>query len=525
MAMILLVNGRIYTGWPDHPWARSLLIAGEQVLALDQEDFWRGAPGVRVEDLGGALVLPGLTDAHFHLAWYAMGLEQLDFQGMAQREQVLISVAERARQWPRGEWISGRGWDNNLWKDNRFLTASELDAAAPEHPVVLVGKSAHVLVANRLALRAAGITAQTPDPPGGRIGREPDGTPNGLLFETAMDLVLRAVPPPSEERMLSALGKAQERLLQQGITAVHDMDKDTLPGLYAKLRQRGDLKLRMVKYLPDTLLDAAQSLELPAGWGDAWLRIGGIKVFADGALGARTAALFTPYLGEPHNTGVLWRSPEELNSLIQRIAGANLAVALHAIGDRANRLALNALQAVRGKRPHLRHRIEHVQLLAREDVPRLAQLGVVASMQPIHAVHDWQMADRYWGDERCELAYAWASLAEQGTVLAFGSDAPVEPFNPWWGLYAAVTRRDPEGTIPTTGWHPEQRLGLPQALRAYTWGAAYAAGLEKQAGWLGPGTLADLVVIDRDIFTLPAEAWLETRVLRTMVGGVWRFFV
>ncbi len=522
MAMQLLVNARIYTGLPDHPWARSLLIAGERVLALDQEAYWRGAPGVTIEDLGGACVVPGFTDAHFHFAWYAMSLQQLDFQGVTQRETVLQMVHERAQQLPRGEWIQGRGWDNNLWDDNRFLTSAELDLVAPDHPVLLVGKSAHVLVANRRALSVAGISAQTPDPPGGRIGREPSGQPNGLFFETAMDLIVRAVPMPSEEVLLAALRTAQARLLEQGVTAIHDMDKDILLAPYALLRERGDLNVRIVKYLPLDVLSEVEALGLQAGFGDDWVRVGGIKLFADGALGARTAALFLPYEGEPHNTGMLWYSPETLNALVQRIARAGLAVALHAIGDRANRLALNALQMARRVKPHLRHRLEHVQLLEREDVPRLARAGVVASMQPIHAVHDWRMAERYWG-ARCELAYAWSSLADQGTILAFGSDAPVEPFNPLWGLYAAVTRRDVEGTIEAGGWHPEQRLDLKQAVRAYTWGAAYAVGMENRAGWLGPGSLADLVVLERDIFELPPEALLETRILRTMVGGRWCF--
>lgn len=522
MAIKLITNARIYTGLPEHPWANSLVIAGERIIALDQAAFWRNAPGIEVEDLNGALVLPGFTDAHIHFAWYAMGLQQLDFQGVTERARVLDMVRERTEQLPRGEWIQGRGWDNNLWDDPRFLTSAELDLVAPEHPVVLVGKSAHVLVANRRALSAAGITAQTPDPPGGRLGRDATGQPNGLFFETAMELMIRAVPMPSPEVLLAALKMAQARLLEQGITTIHDMDKDILLGPYAQLRERGDLQIRVVKYLPVTLLDELEALGIQSGLGDDWVRVGGIKLFADGALGSRTAALFMPYQGEPHNTGMLWYKPETLNALVQRIAEAGLAVALHAIGDRANRLSLNALQAARRIKPQLRHRIEHVQLLEREDVARLAQLGVVASMQPIHAVHDWRMAEQYWG-ERCELAYAWSSLADQGTVLAFGSDAPVEPFNPLWGLYAAVTRRDVEGAIGTAGWHPEQRLDLKQAVRAYTWGAAYAAGIENRAGWLGPGALADLVVLDRDIFTLPPEALLDTRVLRTMVGGAWRF--
>lgn len=522
MAMKCLYNARIYTGLPERPWASSLIIAGERVLALDQESFWRGAPGVESEDMEGALLLPGFTDAHFHFAWYAMSLQQLDFQGVTNRAAVLEKVQERARELPRGEWIQGRGWDNNLWEDNRFLTRDELDLAAPEHPVLLVGKSAHVLVANRRALQAAGITAQTPDPPGGRIGRDADGRPNGLFFDAAMDLMLRAVPMPSAEVLLSALRHAQTRLLEQGVTAIHDMDKDILLAPYAQLRERGELQLRIVKYLPVHLLDEIEALGLQAGFGDDWVRVGGVKLFADGALGSRTAALFMPYEGEPHNTGLLWYKPEELTALVQRITNAGLAVALHAIGDRANRLALNALQAARRNKPQLRHRLEHVQLLDREDVVRLSQLGVVASMQPIHAVHDWRMAEQYWG-ERCALAYAWSSLADQGTVLAFGSDAPIEPFNPLWGLYAAVTRRDVEGTIDAAGWHPEQRLELRQAVRAYTWGAAYAAGMESRSGWLGPGALADLVVLDRDIFSLPPEALLETRIRRTMVGGTWRW--
>ncbi len=517
----ILRNAHVYTGCPTHPWAKAIALVGERVAALDGEALaWADAPGATIEDLGGATVLPGLVDAHLHLMWYALSLQDLDLRTLSW-ERCVQRVAERAAETPPGAWIQGRGWDQNLWPGGIFPTAAALDAVAPRHPVVLIAKSAHAAVANSAALRLAGVTAETPDPEHGYFGRLSDGAPDGMLFECAMEVVLAAVPAPGVEEVAAALKVAQAHLLAVGITGIHDMDAAPAFAAYQTLHRQDELRVRVVKYVRLETLDAVLGAGLRSGLGDDRLRFGGLKLFADGALGARTAALCAPYAGEPANAGVLTLEPEQLREIARRAAKGGVALAIHAIGDRANHLVLDVLEEVRPLDPALRHRIEHVQLLAAEDVPRLARSGIVASMQPIHAPHDQLMAGRYWG-ARTARAYAWRSLLDAGTVLAFGSDAPVESFNPFLGLYAAVTRRHESGGAPgPAGWHPEQRLALAEAVRAYTWGAAYAAGLESRLGKLAPGFLADLVVLDRDVFALPPESLLETRVRRVMVGGVW----
>ena len=523
----LLVNGRITTLDADCPRASALAIAGERVLAVGPStadgtsasgcrlrDLL--APGGTVLDLGGRCVLPGLADSHVHFTSYALSRRALDLARAATLSEVLALVAERARETGPGEWIVGLRWDQERWPGRRFPTAADLDGVAPDHPVMLRAKSGHALVANSLALHLAGVTAETVDPPGGRIGRDSEGCPDGMLFEdSAMSLVADLVPPPGPEETDDALRQAFPSAWRVGLTAIHDMDGLSAFTAYRQLHVRRELGLRVIKVLPADALEVA----LRAGPGDDWLRVGGIKVFADGALGPRTAAMLAPYAGEPENVGVVTTDGNALRVLARRAAAGGLPLAVHAIGDRANRIVLDALTGV-GEvgAGGLRHRIEHVQLLHPDDVGRLAALGVTASMQPVHATQDCEMADRYWGD-RCATGYAWRSLLEAGTVLAFGSDCPVEDLNPFVGIHAAVTRRRADGFPGPEGWYPQQRLTVEQALRAYTLGAAYAAGLEDRLGSLTPGKLADLVVLDRDIFACDPMAIAETRVVATMIGG------
>jgi len=530
----LLINGRIYTMDAGCPRASAVAIAGERILAVgDDPSALRDllAPGGEVLDLGGRCVIPGLTDSHIHFTWYALGLRELDLTKATTLDEMLALVAEQAQETAPGErwtesakgWIIGRGWDQERWPERCFPTAADLDTVAPAHPVVLRAKSGHALVANSLALRLAGVTAETLDPPGGRIGRDAEGRPDGMLFEgSAMDLVTDLIPSPGPEETDRALREAFPSAWRVGLTAIHDVDGPPAFAAYQRLRARGELGLRVVKYLPADALDCALEISLRAGLGDDWLRVGGIKVFADGALGPRTAAMLAPYEGEPENVGVLTIDEEPLHELARKAVAGGLPLAVHAIGDRANRMVLDVLAGVGQEGGEdggrLRHRIEHVQLLHPDDVSRLAALGVVASMQPIHATQDCEMADRYWG-ERCATGYAWHSLLEAGTVLALGSDCPVEDLNPFLGIHAAVTRRRTGGFPGPEGWYPRQRLTVEEAVRGYTLGAAYAAGLEDRLSSLVPGKLADLVVLDRDIFTCDATAIAETQVVATMIGG------
>ncbi|MBE9507502.1 MAG: amidohydrolase [Chloroflexi bacterium] len=516
----LLVNGRVYTMDGKRPQAWGLAIAGERILAVeDDSTALRGllAPGGEVLDLGGRCVLPGLTDSHIHFTGYALGLRDVILTGTATRGEMLALVAERARETEPGEWVVGRGWDQELWPDRRFPTAANLDGVVPAHPVVLRAKSGHALVANSLALQMAGITAETLDPPGGRIGRHEDGRPNGMLFEdSAIGLVIDLIPQPGPEEASAALLRAFPGAWRVGLTSIHDVDGPPAFAAYQRLHARGKLGLRVVKYLPADALDCALEIGLRAGLGDDWLRVGGIKVFADGALGSRTAAMLAPCEGDTEDLGVLTIEEEALRELARKAVAGGLPLAVHAIGDRANRMVLDVLEDV--GTGGLRHRIEHAQLLHPDDVSRLAALGVVASVQPIHATQDCEVADRYWGD-RCATAYAWRSLLEAGTVLAFGSDCPVEDLNPLLGIHAAVTRRRADGFPGPEGWYPEQRLTVEEAVRGFTLGAAQAVGLEDRLGSLAPGKLADLIVLDRDIFTCDPMAIAEARVEATMIGG------
>jgi predicted amidohydrolase YtcJ len=522
MSIYILTRARIYTGMSNQPWAHTLAISNGDVLAVDQAALaWREAPGAVVEDLEGALVIPGLTDAHIHLMWYARGLRELDLRDL-DRSATMAAVAERAATFPAGTWVTGRGWDQNIWDDSSFPRGAELDLAAPDHPVALNAKNGHALVANSAAMQAAGVTRDTADPAYGRIARDERGVPTGLFFEDAIGLINRAKPSLDLPALVDLYDEAQNNMLRQGITGVHDVDGNPAFAAAQELRRQGRQRIRIVKYVRVEALEAVVEAGLRSGFGDDWLRFGGLKLFADGALGARTAAMFAPYEEEPDNVGLLTLDPEQLRDIAHRAARHGVALAIHAIGDRTNHLVLDVLESAKQLDPHLRHRIEHVQLIAPEDQRRLASQGIVASMQPTHAIHDIKMADRYWG-ERSRQAYAWRTLQDAGARLAFGSDAPIEVFDPFLGLYAAVTRRSEiDGYPGPEGWYPEQRLTLDQALRAFTAGAAYAAGLETRLGLLAPGYHADLVVLDRDIFALPASALLETQVRRTMVGGVWQ---
>jgi hypothetical protein len=428
--------------------------------------------------------------------------------------------------------VLGHGWYQNNWREG-FGTAEQLDQIAPLNPVYLTAKSLHAAWANSAALSQAGISAQTPDPAGGKIQRHEDGSPTGILLETAMSLVSNVIPEPSSDSVAQAIFSAQSKLWEMGLTGVHDFDGRTCFSALQQLHSADKLMLRVIKSIPIESLSYAIGLGLRTGFGDDRLRIGSIKAFADGALGPRTAAMLKPYHGEPENRGLLMLDSEALFEQGQLAVENGLSLAVHAIGDLANHEVVNAYSQLRDyeyqrnisqedwrKTHQLRHRIEHVQIIHPDDLPRLASLGVIASMQPIHATSDYPTADRYWGD-RTRYSYAWRELLDQSTRMAFGSDAPVESPNPFWGLHAAVTRRRNDGSPGPQGWHPAQKISLLAALEGFTSGAAYAAGMEGQLGKLAPGYLADLLVIDEDIFTCDPDKIWEIRPLGTMISGEW----
>ena len=518
----LLINGHFYTMDTSTPRAPALVSAGDQIVALgDAIELREQFPTAEVLDLGGRVVLPGLTDAHIHFLGYALGLQKIDLYEVPSLQEALDRVAARAAEVPPGTWIQGHGWTQEVWPERAFPSAADLDRVAPHHPVVLAHKSWHSCWVNSQALAVAGITADTPDPKGGAIQRDADGAPTGILLEmSAMDLIEDHVPSPSANEIDVALTAAFPTAWRLGLTGVHDCDGRDALHAYQRLHQRDALGIRIHKHIRAEALDEAITVGLRSGLGDAQLRLGHVKLFADGALGSRTAWMLAPYEGRPNDRGIPIYPPEELADMVYRAAQAGLACAIHAIGDRANRVVLDAFERVQGAPLPLPQRIEHVQLLHPDDLPRLAEMGIVASMQPIHAPQDMEIAERYWGT-RAMLSYAWRALLNSGAVLAFGSDCPVETMNPFVGIHAAVTRRRADGAPGPDGWHPEQRLTVAQAVYAYTMGAAHAAGLTHRLGSLSPGKLADLVVLDRDIFKVAPDEIAETRPLGTMIGGRW----
>jgi predicted amidohydrolase YtcJ len=502
-------------------------VAGNRILALGESAELRPwlRTGGQALDLEGKAIIPGLVDAHVHFGWYSVALyqQQLDLDNVASPEEALKRVAEQAAHIPPGRWIQGGGWNKNIWPGQRFPTAADLDKVVRHHPVVLADKSRHSVWVNTLALELAGITAACEDPPGGEILRDESGQPTGILLEAATALVYEAIPEPDLETMVAALRQGTAEAQRLGLTGVHDPGHATVLAALQYLHAQRELGLRALVHIPSDQRQQAIELGLRSGFGDEYVRLGSIKIFADGALGPQTAYMLGPYEGSTEYSGIAALREDKLRELVSQSYHAGLSVAVHAIGDAANRMTLDAIEEAQRTGPPTRYanlpnRIEHAQLLSPDDIPRLARLGVVASMQPVHATSDMEIAERHWG-RRCDLAYAWRSLLDQGTDLAFGSDAPVETLDPLAGIHAAVTRQRTDGSPGPEGWIPAQRLTISQAVHAYTMGAAYASGEGQLKGSLTPGKLADLVVLSEDIFRIPPMEIPRVRAEMTVFDG------
>jgi predicted amidohydrolase YtcJ len=527
----ILLNASIRTLNPAQPHATAAALSRDRLVALGSDDEIRAlaGAGTRIDNLNGKTVIPGLTDAHIHWEGVAIARQTVDVLEVPTKEEALRRVAERVQKTPPGQWVLGRGWSQTYWPDLAFPTAADLDAIAPNNPVYLGAKSGHAAWVNSLALAAANITANTPDPAGSSIQRDASGKATGILLEMpAMLLVYNKIPHPSPDQVADWMADAQRAAWASGLTSLHDFDDPSCMVALQILRERGDLGLRVVKNINDPWVEHAHKIGLRWGFGDHWLRIGGVKIYADGALGPRTAHMIEPFEGEPDNYGIVVTDKEVIHELVSKASALGLPSTIHAIGDRAVHDVLDVYQSVRQEeavrgipRSARRHRIEHVQLIHPSDTHRLGELGIIASMQPIHATSDWEMAERYWGP-RAQWSYNWKVQIQAGAMLAFGSDAPVEPFDPLKGIFAAVTRRHPIGAPGPDGWFPEQRLDMDTALRGFTQGPAYAAGLENDLGTLAPGYLADLLVLDRDLSSIPPDEILDTQVLGTMIGGNWK---
>ncbi|MDX9991153.1 MAG: amidohydrolase [Anaerolineales bacterium] len=522
--MKILFNATVHSLDPLCPQASVVVIDHDRVTAVGGPELLEAFSAcLNRQDMGGETLLPGLTDAHIHLMNYAFSLQKVDVE-TATKAECLRRVAERAQKTAPASWLLGHGWQQNNWA-GEFGSARELDEAAPRNPVYLTAKSLHASWANSAALQLAGITPNTPNPENGKIVRDESGNPTGILLESAMALIEAFIPQPTVREAAEAIRDAVPRLHRMGLTGAHDFDYRTAFMALQDLHAGAELKLRVLKSVPPDLLAHAHALGLRSGFGDDMLRIGSYKNFMDGALGPRTAAMFQPYLNEPENRGILNYDAEQLFEMARTAVESGLSVAVHAIGDRAVHEVLNAYEQLRGYErerglPRLRHRIEHVQVIHPSDARRLAELDIIASMQPVHAISDMLAADHWWG-ERTQLAYAPRTQLEAGATLAFGSDAPVESPNPFLGLHAAVTRRRADGIPGPEGWHPEERLSISQALAGFTSGAAYAAGLEDRLGRLSPGYYADLIALEEDPFTCDPDALLSMQPSATMLAGEW----
>jgi predicted amidohydrolase YtcJ len=529
-APLILSNGNFYTASCDQPRAQAAVVVDGRITFVGKipDALRRAPPGARRIDLHGATVLPGLSDAHAHLS--GIGERELTFnlEGTKSREELKNKLRERAAQGKAGTWLYGRGWLESRWTPPVFPTRQDLDAAAADRPVVLKRADGHSLVANSLALKRAGIDRNTPDPPGGTIFKDTAGEPTGLLIDNAMDRVERLLPPPTDAETAEALEVGARRSVQLGWTQLqiagnsfHEVDQ--LCQLYAA----GRIQLRLYDAIYGPSADASRLLtdgpdpQHCAGK----LPVRGIKLYIDGALGSRGAALLEPYSDSAASRGLLLNTPESLFPVLTAALRRGIQVQTHSIGDRGNRIMLDLYERAFAAVPvaeravaRPRWRLEHAQILSPADIPRFAHLGVIASMQPSHAISDLFFAPARLGPERLAGAYAWRSLLDSGAVVAAGSDAPVEKGDPLVEFYAAVSRRSLQG-FADKNWHPEQRVSRAQALKMLTVSPAYAAFQEQDRGTIEAGKLADFTVLSADIMTVPEPQILTSHVLLTIIGG------
>ncbi len=527
MADLLLFGGVVHTLEADHPTVDAIAVRGDRIVALGDEALALRGDDTRAIDLGGRAVLPGLHDAHAHFIGLGKTLQNLGLNGTASADQVREKVLQACAGAAPGEWIYGRGWDQNDWEETRFPSWKDLQGC-DDNPVYLSRVDGHALWVNDVALKLAGIHKGTADPDGGRILRDDLGIPTGVLVDNAETLVLDLVPAPTHEQLVARALRAQDECLRLGLTSVTDAGVDAAGfAVYEELGSTGRLKIRIHAMVQGeaALIEQQLALGPRPDLHDHHLSVRAIKLYADGALGSRGAALLAPYSDEPGHSGLVVTDPDEIHAVSLRALRAGFQVCTHAIGDRGNRVTLDAyaralddLRAETGTVPDHRFRVEHAQVLHLDDIPRFAALGVLPSMQPTHATSDMPWAGDRLGTGRLAGAYAWRRLLDTGTRMPLGSDFPVESPDPLWGIYAAVTRQGHAGQ-PDGGWLPDQRLTAAEAVRGFTVDAAYGSFEEDLKGTLAVGKLADLVVLSRDILAVAPAEILDTEVLMTVVGG------
>ena len=525
-ATLIVTNARVWTGEPGRPSAEAIAIAGDRIAAVGSSpdvDGWRG-PDTRVIDAGGARVLPGFNDSHVHFVTGGLQLDSVDLRDAATPAEFARRIGERAARTPAGEWMLGGDWDDQLWSPPALPTARLIDAVTPATPVFVNRFDEHMALANSVAMKLAGVTSATPDPPGGVIVRDTAGQLTGIFKDAAMGLIYRVIPPLSRDRRVQAVKRALAHAASLGVTSLRDMGPDPADlALYAELAERGELTARISTAPFETQWDDQAKLGIRRGFGTPLLRLGAVKGFADGSLGSTTAYFFEPYTDAPATRGLLADEMIPLDGMRTRLSGADAAglqLCIHAIGDRAISIVLDLFADVdRANGPRdRRFRIEHAQHVAPKDFERFARLNVIAAVQPYHAIDDGRWAERRIGPERIKTTYPFRTFLDRHVRIALGSDWPVAPLSPLWGIYAAATRATLDGKHPG-GWVPEQKISVEEAVSGYTAGSAYAEFADGEKGRLSAGMFADLVILSEDILAIEPSRIKEAAVSTTIAGG------
>jgi hypothetical protein len=526
MVDLILVNGRVWTGDAARPWAESVAVRGGTIFAVGTAAELAGlaASAEKRVDLGGALVLPGFIDSHTHFLAGGFALKSILLRDAGSRGEFVARIAAKARELGPGRWILNGDWDQQQFSPVELPRKDWIDALTPDNPVCVNRFDGHMILANSLALEQAGVTKDTPVPPGGEIEKDPaTGEPTGILRDAAMDLIYNRIPDPSFEEKLEAAEASVRHAAENGVTSVHEMADAASFEVFQELARRGRLTTRIHLYVPITEIETVARLKLKSPFGHPYLRLAGLKGFVDGSLGSATAYFFEPYTDDPTTSGILVGQMFPEGIMEKRILEADragLQLAIHAIGDRAVGLLLDMYEravAANGPRDR-RWRVEHAQHMRPADIARFGRLGLVAAVQPYHVIDDGRWAETKIGPERAETTYAFESLRRAGAVLAFGSDWTVAPLSPILGIYAAVTRRTLDGKMPG-GWVPAEKVSVEESVRAYTVNGAWVEFAETVKGSIGPGKLADLVVLDRDIFAIPPEEIATAKVRMTVIDG------
>jgi predicted amidohydrolase YtcJ len=522
--MLILHHANIFTGGDPANFCEAMAIYNHKIIALGKNDdvLALANRNDKIINLKGKTILPGLTDSHIHLQHTGKSLKMVNCETNSV-QKIHDRIITKTKETQPGNWIFGHGWNQNQWASG-FDEFDVLKNISNTHPILLTAKSLHACWANPKALEIAGINSNTSDPEGGVIGRNKENSPNGLLFENAMELIYKAVPPLSKSELIPLLDQTQKSLWKSGITSVHDFDGVDCFSALQEMDQEKHLKLRVVKSIPSSIFESAIETGIKSGFGSDFLRLGSLKLFADGALGPQTAAMINPYENDANNFGILLLTKEEIVDYGIEAAKNGISLAIHAIGDRANREVIDAFAEIRNfelrnNLPLLNHRIEHVQILSDQDLGRLSEHKIIASMQPIHLISDMDTADRLWGT-RSKNAYAFGTLQNNETTILFGSDSPVESFNPFIGIYAALTRKKLNET-PLNGWYPTEKINIMDTINAYTINPAKAAKWDSNIGSLAIDKFADLIVLPENIFEISPEEIKELVPLATMVNGEW----